>query len=256
MLKGMVSLVTGGASGLGKATVERLARNGGRVVILDIQGSRAQEVAKDFGEDVQVSVGCVTSEVDVNNALKIAKSKFGRLDTLVNCAGFAQTNQVYNFNKDQPGGMEYFEKCVNVNALGTFNTIRLAVGLMGKNTPTEDGQRGVIVNTAATIAYEGDIGQAGYAASMAAVIGMTLPLARDLASQGIRVVTIAPGVFQTPLVSYLPEKMIEFIKRMTPFPSRLGKPEEFAHLVTSIVENPMLNGEVIRLDGAQRWFPL
>ncbi|CAG9568149.1 unnamed protein product [Danaus chrysippus] len=256
MLKGMVSLVTGGASGLGKATVERLVKNGGRVVILDIQGTRAQEVAKDFGEDVQVSVGCVTSEEDVNNALKIAKSKFGRLDTLVNCAGFAQTNQVYNFNKDLPGGLEYFQKCINVNTLGTFNTIRLAVGLMGKNKPTEDGQRGVIVNTAATIAYEGDIGQAGYAASMAAVIGMTLPLARDLASQGIRVVTIAPGIFETPLVSYLPEKMLEFIKRMTPFPSRLGKPEEFAHLVTSVIENPMLNGEVIRLDGAQRWFPL
>ncbi|KAL4718400.1 hypothetical protein ACJJTC_019421 [Scirpophaga incertulas] len=127
---------------------------------------------------------------------------------------------------------------------------------MGKNEPNEDGQRGVIVNTASTVAYEGDIGQAGYAASTAALIGMTLPIARDLSKQGIRVVTIAPGLFDTPLVSYLPPKVIEFLKRLAPFPSRFGKPEEFAHLVTSVVENPMLNGEVIRLDGAMRWFPL
>ncbi|CAH2230737.1 jg12029 [Pararge aegeria aegeria] len=256
MLKGLVSLVTGGASGLGKATVERLVQNGGKVVILDIQGTRAQELAKTIGEDVQVTVGCVTSEEDVKKALEVAKNKFGRLDTLINCAGYAQTSQIYNFNKDKEAGMDNFVKCVNVNTIGTFNTIRLAAGLIGKNQPSEDGYRGVIINTAATIAYEGDIGQAGYAASTAAIIGMTLPIARDLSSQGIRVMTIAPGVFDTPLVTYLPEKMIEFIKRMTPFPSRLGKPEEFAHLVTSIIENKMLNGEVIRLDGAQRWFPL
>ncbi|XP_023949215.1 3-hydroxyacyl-CoA dehydrogenase type-2 isoform X2 [Bicyclus anynana] len=256
MLKGLVSLVTGGASGLGKATVERLVQNGGKVVILDVQGTRAQEVAKRLGGDVHVTVGCVTSEEDVKKALEQAKTKFGKLDTLVNCAGYANTCQVYNFNKGLECGLEYFTKCVNVNTIGTFNTIRLAAGLIGQNQPTKDGQRGVIVNTAATIAYEGDIGQAGYAASTAAIIGMTLPIARDLSSQGIRVMTIAPGVFDTPLVTYLPEKMLEFIKRMTPFPSRLGKPEEFAHLVTSIIENPMLNGEVIRLDGAQRWFPL
>ncbi|XP_045454746.1 3-hydroxyacyl-CoA dehydrogenase type-2-like [Melitaea cinxia] len=256
MLKGLVSLVTGGASGLGKATVERLVQNGGRVVILDIQGTRAHQVAKDLGDQVSVSVGCITSEEDVKKALDLAKSKFGRLDTLVNCAGHAQTSQVYNFFKDRETEMEHFVKCVNVNTIGTFNTIRLAAGLIGKNEPTEDGQRGVIINTASTIAYEGDIGQAGYAASTAAVIGMTLPIARDLAPRGIRVVTIAPGFFDTPLIRYLPEKMIEFLKRMTPFPSRLGKPEEYAHLVTSIIENPMLNGEVIRLDGAQRWFPL
>ncbi|XP_068619568.1 3-hydroxyacyl-CoA dehydrogenase type-2-like [Battus philenor] len=256
MLKGMVSLVTGGASGLGKATVERLAKNDGRVVILDIQGSRAQALAKSLGDNVVVSVGCVTSTSDVTKALELAKTKFGRLDTLVNCAGFAQTYQVYNFKQDRECSKDDFIKCLNVNTIGTFNTIRLAAGLLGKNKPNDDGQRGVIVNTASTIAYEGDIGQAAYAASTAAIIGMTLPIARDLASQGIRVVTIAPGTFDTPLLSYLPLKMIEFIKRMTPFPSRLGKPEEFAHLVTSIVENPMLNGEVIRLDGAQRWFPL
>ncbi|CAG9131051.1 unnamed protein product [Plutella xylostella] len=256
MLKGAVSLVTGGASGLGKATVERLVQNGGKVVILDVQGTRAQEFAKQIGGDVIASPGCVTSEEDVKKALSIAKDKFGRLDILVNCAGLAQTFQTYNFKTDRAHELEDFVKVVNTNTVGTFNVIRLAVGLIGKNQPSEDGQRGVIVNTASTIAYEGDIGQAALAASGAGIIGMTLPIARDLAKQGIRVVTIAPGVFDTPLVSYLPFKMIEFLKRMTPFPSRLGKPEEFAHLVTSIVENPMLNGEVIRLDGAQRWFPL
>ncbi|KAI8437464.1 hypothetical protein MSG28_011787 [Choristoneura fumiferana] len=256
MLKGMVSLVTGGASGLGKATVERFVKNGGKVIILDIQGTRAEQVAKQLGGDVIASPGCITSEEDVNRALQLAKERFGRLDTLVNCAGHVSTHQVYNFNKDKACELEGFRKCVNVNTVGTFNIIRLAVGLMGQNNPDPEGQRGVIVNTASTIAYEGDIGQAAIAASTAAIVGMTLPLARDLAPKGIRVVTIATGVFDTPLVGYLPEKMIEFLKRMTPFPSRLGKPEEFAHLVSSIVENPMLNGEVIRLDGAQRWFPL
>ncbi|XP_026735725.1 3-hydroxyacyl-CoA dehydrogenase type-2-like [Trichoplusia ni] len=256
MLKGMVSLVTGGASGLGKATVERFVKNGGKVVILDIQGTRAEKVAKELGDNVVACTGCVTSEADVNKALDIVKDKFKRLDNLVNCAGQSTTHQIYNFHSDKYCDLEHFTKCVNNNTVGTFNTIRLAAGLMGKNEANKEGQRGVIVNTASTIAYEGDIGQAAYAASSAAIIGMTLPIARDLASKGIRVVTVAPGIFDTPLVSYLPEKMIEFIKRMTPFPSRLGKPEEFAHLVTSIVENPMLNGEVIRLDGAQRWFPL
>ncbi|CAG9793367.1 unnamed protein product [Diatraea saccharalis] len=252
----MVSLVTGGASGLGKATVDRLIKNGGKVVVLDIQGTRAQELAKRLGSDVLVSTGCVTSEDDVTKALELTKEKFGRLDTLINCAGYSEAHQIYNFNKNRECDLESFVKCVNINTIGTFNTIRLAAGLIGKNKPNEDGQRGVIINTAATMAYDGDIGQAAFAASKAAIIGMTLPIARDLASQGIRVVTIAPGMFDTPLTSYLPEKMLEFIKRMTPFPSRLGKPEEFAHLVTSIVENPMLNGEVIRLDGANRWFPL
>ncbi|CAK1545476.1 unnamed protein product [Leptosia nina] len=256
MMKGMVSLVTGGASGLGKATVEALAKNGGKVVILDIQETRAQQVANAIGENVIVSTGCVTSEEDVKKAVDLTKEKFGRLDNLVNCAGYAQSHQVYNFYKDKMTDLEHFNKCINVNTIGTFNAIRISAGLMGKNEPTEGGQRGVIVNTASTIAMEGDIGQAAYAASTAAIIGMTLPIARDLAPKGIRVMTIAPGIFETPLVSYLPEKMIDFIKRMTPFPSRLGKPEEFAHLVTSIIENPMLNGEVIRLDGAQRWFPL
>ncbi|KAI5635167.1 short chain dehydrogenase domain-containing protein [Phthorimaea operculella] len=256
MLKGKVSLVTGGASGLGKATVERFIKHGGKVVILDLQGTRAQEVAKTLGKDVSVSTGCITSEDDVKKALKLAKEKYGRLDILVNCAGYATTHQVYNFKKDRECDLNHFLKCINVNTIGTFNAIRLAAGVIGKNEPDSDGQRGVIINTASTIAQEGDIGQAAYAASTAGIIGMTLPIARDLSSQGIRVVTIAPGVFETPLVNYLPENVKEFIKRMTPFPSRLGKPEEFAHLVSCVVENPMLNGEVIRLDGAQRWFPL
>ncbi|XP_041982615.1 3-hydroxyacyl-CoA dehydrogenase type-2-like [Aricia agestis] len=256
MLKGMVSLVTGGASGLGKATVERLVKNGGKVVILDIQGTRAKEVAKGLGSDVMVSVGSVTSEDDIKKTLELTKSKFGKLDALVNCAGYAQTYQVYNFKKDKECTAEDFQKCLEINTFGTFNVIRLACGLIGKNTPNDDGQRGVIINTASTIAFEGDIGQAAIAASSAGIVGMTLPLSRDLAPQGIRVITLAPGIFETPLVTYLPDKMIDFIKRMTPFPSRLGKPEEYAQLVTSVIENPMLNGTVIRIDGAQRWFPL
>ncbi|XP_075984623.1 3-hydroxyacyl-CoA dehydrogenase type-2-like [Anticarsia gemmatalis] len=256
MFKGMVSLVTGGASGLGRATVERLVKNGGKVVILDIQGTKVKKVASELGSNVIASPGCVTSEADVKKALDIVRDKFGRLDTLVNCAGQSKAYQVYNFNKDIACQLDNFSEIVMINTVGTFNTIRLSAGLIGKNKPDENGQRGVIVNTASTAAYEGDIGQAAYAASTAGIVGMTLPIARDLASQGIRVITIAPGIFNTPLVQYLPEKMLEFIQRMTPFPSRLGKPEEFAMLVTSIVENPMLNGEVIRLDGAQRWFPL
>ncbi|KAG6445511.1 hypothetical protein O3G_MSEX003946 [Manduca sexta] len=252
----MVSLVTGGASGLGRATVERFVKNGGSVVVLDIQATRAQELAKQLGKSVVVSPGCITSEDDVKKALNTAKEKFGKLDILVNCAGQSIVHQVYNFNKDQPSILKDFADVIKVNTIGTFNTIRLAAGMLGKNNPDSNGQRGVIINTASTIAYEGDIGQAAYAASTAAIIGMTLPIARDLAPQGIRVVTIAPGIFDTPLIAYLPDKIKDFIKRMTPFPSRFGKPEEYAHLVTSIVENPMLNGEVIRLDGAQRWFPL
>ncbi|XP_061727125.1 3-hydroxyacyl-CoA dehydrogenase type-2-like isoform X2 [Cydia pomonella] len=159
MLKGMVSLVTGGASGLGKATVERFINHGGRVVILDLQATRAEQVAKQFGSEAIACPGCITSEDDVKKALQLAKDKFGRLDTLVNCAGHVATHQIYNFNKDRPCELEGFQKCVNINTIGTFNVTRLAVGLMGQNKPNEQGQRGVVVNTASTIAYEGDIGR-------------------------------------------------------------------------------------------------
>ncbi|GBP66161.1 3-hydroxyacyl-CoA dehydrogenase type-2 [Eumeta japonica] len=256
MLKGLVSLVTGGASGLGKATVERLVRNGGKVVLMDIQATRANEFMKTLGNDVVLSPGNIKSEEDVQKCLDLIKEKFGRLDCVVNCAGLAVAHQTYNFYNKKEHKLEDFAEIINVNTIGTFNVIRLSAGLIAENSPNSDGQKGVIVNTASTTAYEGDIGQVAYAASNAGIIGMTLPIARDLAPLGIRVVTIAPGLFDTPLISYLPEKIKQYLIRMTPFPSRFGKPEEFAHLVTSIIENPMLNGEVIRLDGANRTFPL
>ncbi|XP_022915916.1 3-hydroxyacyl-CoA dehydrogenase type-2 [Onthophagus taurus] len=254
MLKGTVSLVTGGASGLGKATVQRLIQQGGRVVLCDLPGSKGNEVAKELGGEDKVVFAPidVTSENDVKSALDITKQKFGKLDNCINCAGIGTAFKVYNFNKKQAHTLEDYAKVINVNTIGMFNVIRLSVGLIGENEPNTEGQRGVVVNTASIAAYDGQIGQAAYAASKGAVVAMTLPLARDLAPQGIRVVTIAPGLFWTPLLEKLPEKAINFLSKSVPFPHRLGKPEEFAQMVQSIIENPMLNGEVIRLDGALR----
>ena len=194
----------------------------------------------------------MTSETDVQKALDVAKEKYGKLDVLVNAAGIAVAFKVYNFNKNKPHLLEDFQKVVNVNLVGTFNVIRLAVALMGVNTPNEDGQRGVVINTASVAAFEGQIGQAAYSASKAGVVGMTLPLARDLSTQGIRVCTIAPGLFDTPMLQALPQKVRDFLAQTIPFPQRLGKPDEYAQLCQAIVENPLLNGEVIRLDGALR----
>ena len=186
------------------------------------------------------------------NTVKLIKNKYGRLDNIINCAGISCAFKVYNFNTDLAHKYEDFTRVVNVNLCGTFNVIRLAVGLMGPNKPNEHGQRGVIINTASIAAYEGQIGQSAYAASKAGIIGLTLPLARDLSVNGIRVCAIAPGLFDTPLLSMLPEKVVAFLQKSVPFPQRFGKPSEFAQLVISIIENPMLNGEVIRLDGALR----
>ncbi|KAF6207163.1 hypothetical protein GE061_018402, partial [Apolygus lucorum] len=197
----------------------------------------------------------VTEEKDVENALAIAKEKFGRLDVAVSCAGIGVAFKTYNFNKNLPHKLEDFTRVLMVNTVGTFNVIRLSVGLIGQNEPDADGTRGVVVNTASVAAYDGQIGQAAYSASKGAVVGMTLPIARDLASQGIRVCTIAPGLFDTPLLAALPEKVRKFLASTIPHPKRLGNPEEFAMLVQSIVENPLMNGEVIRLDGALRMQP-
>lgn len=194
----------------------------------------------------------MTSEADIQKALDVTKEKFGKLDVLVNAAGIAVAFKVYNFNKNKPHLLEDFQKVVNVNLVGSFNVIRLAVGLMGVNTPNEDGQRGVVINTASVAAYEGQIGQAAYSASKAGVVGMTIPLARDLSTQGIRVCTIAPGLFDTPMLQALPQKVRDFLAQTIPFPQRLGKPDEYAQLCQAIVENPLLNGETIRLDGALR----
>ncbi|KAG8554719.1 hypothetical protein GDO81_003873 [Engystomops pustulosus] len=198
---------------------------------------------------------CVTSEADVNNALELARSKFGGVNVVVNCAGIAVAIKTYNKNKQKPHSLEDFQKVINVNIAGTFNVIRLSTGEMLKNEPDKDGHKGVIVNTASIAAFDGQVGQAAYSASKGGIVGMTLPIARDLAPLGIRVVTIAPGLFATPLLLGLPEKAREFLAKQVPFPSRLGDPDEYAHLVQTIVENPMINGEVIRLDGALRMQP-
>uniref|UniRef100_A0A1B6D4D0 3-hydroxyacyl-CoA dehydrogenase type-2 n=1 Tax=Clastoptera arizonana TaxID=38151 RepID=A0A1B6D4D0_9HEMI len=255
MLKGFVGLVTGGASGLGKGVAEHFVKNGGKIVICDLPTSKGQEVADSLGNNAIFSPTNVAEEKDVENSLNLTKQKFGKLDVAVNCAGIGVAYKTYNFNKKLPHKLEDFSKVLGVNAVGTFNVCRLAVGLIGENQPNENNYRGVIINTASIAAFDGQIGQVAYAASKGAIVSMTLPLARDLASQGIRVCTIAPGLFDTPLLASLPNKVRNFLEKQIPFPSRLGKPEEFASLVESIIMNPLLNGEVIRLDGALRMQP-
>jgi len=255
-VKGLVGLVTGGASGLGKATATRLVKNGARVVICDLPTSKGSEVVKELGADNAVFAPVnVTSEEDVKNALALAKEKFGRLDITVSCAGIGVGIKTYNIKKDAYHSLEDFTRVLTVNTIGTFNVARLAAGLMSKNEPNADGQRGVIVNTASVAAYEGQRGQVAYAASKGAVVAMTITIARDLADAGIRCCTIAPGLFETPMMAGLSEKVQKFLASSIPFPARLGQPEEYAHLVQFIVENPVMNGEVIRLDGALRMQP-
>ncbi|XP_077429921.1 3-hydroxyacyl-CoA dehydrogenase type-2 isoform X2 [Vanacampus margaritifer] len=254
-VKGMVGLVTGGASGLGRATVERLVQSGASAVILDLPSSQGATLAADLGDRCAFAAADVTSEADVRSAVDLAREKFGKLDLAVNCAGIAVAVKTYNFTKDLPHKLDDFQRVINVNIAGTFNVIRLAVGAMAKNEPDADGHRGCIVNTASVAAFDGQVGQAAYSASKGGIVGMTLPIARDLAPMGIRVVTIAPGLFSTPLLEGLPEKVRSFLARQVPFPPRLGDPAEFAHLVAALAENPMINGEVIRLDGAIRMQP-
>jgi 3-hydroxyacyl-CoA dehydrogenase/3-hydroxy-2-methylbutyryl-CoA dehydrogenase len=256
MLKNTVALVTGGASGLGRATAERFVREGARVTVCDLATSQGPAVVS--GMNSPNAIFCpvdVTKSEDVAAALEETKGKFGRLDAVVNCAGIGVAFKVYNFNKDRAHTQEDFIKVQLVNTCGTFNVIRQAVGLIGKNEPDSDNQRGVVINTASVAAFDGQMGQAAYAASKGAIVGMTLPLARDLASQGIRVNCIAPGLFDTPLLQSLPEKVRAFLAKTVPNPSRLGDPDEYAQLVESIVLNRMLNGETIRLDGAIRMQP-
>jgi len=255
MLKNVVGLVTGGASGLGKATVERFVREGARVTLCDLPTSQGEEVAKMFGEQCVFAPVDVTNAEDVAAALALTKSSFGRLDATVNCAGIGVAHKTYNFNKNLPHSLDDFIRVQMVNTVGTFNVIRLAAAVMGENEPDADLQRGVIINTASVAAYDGQMGQAAYSASKGAIVGMTLPIARDLASQGIRVNTIAPGLFDTPLLASLPEKVRAFLAKTVPFPSRLGHPDEYAALVQHLVLNHMMNGETIRCDGAIRMMP-
>jgi NAD(P)-dependent dehydrogenase (short-subunit alcohol dehydrogenase family) len=250
-IAGTVALVTGGASGLGLATAQALHGAGASVVLLDLPGSAGADVAKELGERAVFSPGDVTSEADVSSALDAA-GELGPLRIAVNCAGIGPAARTVGRNGPFP--LEMFARVINVNLIGTFNVIRLAAQRMTGAEPLGE-ERGVIVNTASVAAFDGQIGQAAYSASKGGIVGMTLPIARDLASQRIRVVTIAPGLFDTPLFDSLPEEAKAALGAQVPHPSRLGDPAEFAALARHIVQNPMLNGETIRLDGAIRMPP-
>jgi NAD(P)-dependent dehydrogenase (short-subunit alcohol dehydrogenase family) len=252
-IKDHVFLVTGAASGLGAAVARMVASEGGRVVIADLNREAGQALAGELGAAARFAVTDVTSEADGKTAVALALAGFGHLHALVNCAGVAPGEKV--LGRDGPHRLESFARAVNINLVGTFNMIRLAAEAIAREAPGADGERGVIISTASIAAYDGQIGQAAYAASKAGVVGLTLPIARELARVGIRVVTIAPGVFETPMVAGFSAEVQEALGKSVPFPARLGKPNEYAALVKHICENSFLNGETIRLDGALRMAP-
>jgi NAD(P)-dependent dehydrogenase (short-subunit alcohol dehydrogenase family) len=245
-----VFIVTGGASGLGEGTARMLVANGAKVVVADVQVERGQAIASEIGG---VFVKCdVSQEADAQAAVAAAVA-LGKLMGLVNCAGIAPA--VKTVGKDGAHPLAVFSKTIMVNLIGSFNMIRLAAEAMAKNTPEATGERGVLISTASVAAYDGQIGQAAYSASKGGIVGMTLPIARDLARNGIRNMTIAPGIFGTPMMFGMPQEVQDALAASVPFPSRLGTPQDYAKLVKHIVENDMLNGEVIRLDGAIRLAP-
>jgi len=246
-------LVSGGGSGLGQATAERLASEGANVVIVDVNQDKGIAVAQALGAQALFMAADVIDEASVQNAITQAQAHFGALHGAVNCAGIAIGERING--KRGPHRLDTFAKVIHVNLIGSFNVLRLAAAAMSQNEPGPDGERGVIVNTASVAAFDGQIGQAAYAASKGGIVGLTLPAARDLAAYGIRVVTIAPGLFDTPLMAGLPEAARASLGEQVPFPSRLGQPSEYAALVSHIFANRMLNGEVIRLDGALRMAP-
>lgn len=251
--QGITALVTGGASGLGLASVRRLLAGGARVVIADLPGSQGEAIARDLGEAVRFAPADVTSTTDMEAALDLAES-LGPLRAVVHCAGRGGPVRLVD-KEGNPGSLETYESIVRINLIGTFNALRLAAARMARNELTEEGERGVCVLTASVAAYEGQIGQIGYASSKAGVVGMTIVAARDLASKRIRVCTIAPGIFDTPMLARVPEPARIALGAAVPHPSRLGTPDEFAQLAMHILSNPMLNGETIRLDGALRMAP-
>ena len=254
-LSRVVGIVTGGAQGLGRAAVNRLVANGAKVTVLDVS-PQSLEAIQQLNNPNILAVQCdITNEQQVKEAIAKTQEKFGpKINVAVNCAGIAVATRTLHPKKG-PHPLDQFSKVIQVNTIGTFNIIRLVSEVMAKNPVDPDGERGVIVNTASVAAYDGQIGQAAYAASKGAVVAMTLPIARDLSPNAIRVCTIAPGLFLTPMLEGLPEKTRTELASTVPFPKRLGHPDEYAQLVQSIIENPMLNGEVIRLDGALRMQP-
>ena len=250
-IKNSVFLVTGGASGLGAASARMAAENGARVVIADMQQEAGERIAKEI--KARFIKTDVTAEADGKAAVALALKEFGALQVLVNCAGIAIAERT--LGKEAPHDLGHFMRVITINLVGTFNMIRLAAEAMAKAGPNAAGERGVIINTASVAAFDGQIGQTAYSASKGGVVSMTLPIARDLSRNGIRVCTIAPGIFETPMLAGLPKEAQESLGKQVPFPSRLGRPSEYAQLVKSIVEIEMLNAETIRLDGAIRMAP-
>ena len=252
-LEHSAAVVSGGASGLGLATAARIVASGGQVVLLDINEEQGRASAGDLGERARFIRTDISDEDQVRKAVKEAAGSMGRITLAVNCAGILLPARV--LGREGPLAAESFQRSLTINLLGTFILIKEAANLMQANEPGADGERGVIVNTASVAAFDGQIGQAGYSASKGGVVGMTLPIARELARFGIRVVTIAPGIFMTPMMAGLPDEVQKSLGAQVPFPPRLGKPEEYADLVAAIHGNPMINGETIRLDGAIRMQP-
>jgi NAD(P)-dependent dehydrogenase (short-subunit alcohol dehydrogenase family) len=246
-------LVSGGASGLGAACVRMLAQGGANVVIVDLNRAAGEALAAELGERVRFAMTDVTDEASVQAAVEQATSTFGGLHGSIQCAGIALAEKVHG--KTGPNPLANFVKTIQINLIGTYNVLRLSTAAMLNNAPNAAGERGVVINTASVAAFDGQIGQAAYSASKGGIVGMTLPLAREFARHGIRVMTIAPGIFDTPLLAALPEPARQSLGQQVPFPPRLGRPEEFAALARHIIENEMLNGEVIRLDGAIRMAP-
>jgi NAD(P)-dependent dehydrogenase (short-subunit alcohol dehydrogenase family) len=250
IVKNSVAVVTGGASGLGEACVRNLNKLGAKIAIFDFVAERGEKIAAELGKDVIFAHTDVADDAGVQVAIKKTIDAFGAIHIAINCAGGAAPMKV--LSRKGPMPLAAFNRTIQINLVGTFNVIRLALEQMVKNEPQEDGEKGVIINTASVAAFDGQIGQADYSASKGGIVGMTLPIARECAEYGIRVMTIAPGLFNTPLLQGLPEAARESLGKMVPFPQRLGYPQEFAQLVQHIIENRMLNGEVIRLDGAIR----
>ena len=252
-MSGSVFIVTGGASGLGAATARMLVRGGGKAILADVNDAQGQALAAELGSSARFVRTDVCDEASAQAAVAAAQNSFGGLHGLINCAGIAIGEKVVG--KEGPHALASFVRTININLIGSFNLTRIAADVMSRNAPNAAGERGVIVYTASVAAFDGQIGQAAYSASKAGLVGMTLPIARELARSGIRVMTIAPGLFETPMMAGLPEDVQVSLGKMVPFPPRLGRPDEYASLVGEIIRNEMLNGETIRLDGAIRMAP-
>ncbi|AMO99206.1 short chain dehydrogenase family protein [Collimonas arenae] len=248
-----VFLISGGGSGLGAATAAMLVAAGGKVVIADVNKEAGAALATQLGANARFVATDVCNEASATEAVNTAVTVFGGLHGLINCAGVAPAKRIVG--KEGPHGLEDFTRVVQINLIGTFNMMRLAADAMSKGEPNADGERGVVINTASVAAFDGQIGQAAYASSKGGVVALTLPAARELARHGIRVMTIAPGIMETPMLMGMPQEVQDALGKMVPFPSRLGKPAEFAALARTIIETAYLNGEVIRLDGAIRMAP-